>query len=570
MATNFANKLTPGVGLVHSEPGSDNWDKNLFKDHYIKDWVLSALNSGGGLISGEFNQDDSKITGVEVIYFNGDQKEVLEFSDKEVVVPTSGRFIYYASKVWGDIKVVELPEFSSLTQDGFVLSEGDFPLLHVGVYHKLGTTNDVFYKWIAPYYHDQRYFKSIDCQEIQFVKEGEGNVFSSMASLSAADDSGGGSVSIKTKSSNLEFKEAVFVDSSQRIGIGGVIPTCSFQVKDSFYVDSDARQVYVGGFSGYDQDFSLYISSNAKSNLVLDSGDGESSALLFGHQGVSKSLISCDSDANLSIIDSASNEEIISFSKESVAVKNVLSLASKSTLDVDSLLVSVPDGSQVYDQDKKGQVVKVNGKKEYLQTKSSVHIGFMYQFVGKDWQKYNPGNSSAYLLDDLADGWVLAEGFKVTSQSYSSYLTAGDDYHLIISDDDYALAYDAIAKDVYGVGTVASDNSGRMLWFSLIDMRGQFARGWDHGAGVDVDERLLGDVQDDSMQGHGHYLGSQDSSTGHSTSSSMEFIRSYNSGNGPKANSSPPQETEVYGEPRVSLETRPKNRSVVYLVKIKA
>ena len=61
------------------------------------------------------------------------------------------------------------------------------------------------------------------------------------------------------------------------------------------------------------------------------------------------------------------------------------------------------------------------------------------------------------------------------------------------------------ATDLFAViGTTFGEGDGSTT-FNLPDMRGQFARGWDHNRGVDTG-RVLGSSQEDELKAHTHSI----------------------------------------------------------------
>jgi len=65
----------------------------------------------------------------------------------------------------------------------------------------------------------------------------------------------------------------------------------------------------------------------------------------------------------------------------------------------------------------------------------------------------------------------------------------------VISRVDYSALFAAIGTQ-FGIGDGVNT-------FNIPDMRGQFVRGWDDGAGVDP-SRAFGSLQDDELESHGH------------------------------------------------------------------
>jgi len=115
--------------------------------------------------------------------------------------------------------------------------------------------------------------------------------------------------------------------------------------------------------------------------------------------------------------------------------------------------------------------------------------------------------------------------------------------------------------NLYGViGTTFGSGSGT---FGLPDMRGYFARGWDHGAGVDSG-RAFGSTQTDAFQGHLH------PQTGATLVISSFGIPGGYSGSvltTESANTGSPVNDGTNGVPRTASETRPKNVALMYIIK---
>lgn len=113
--------------------------------------------------------------------------------------------------------------------------------------------------------------------------------------------------------------------------------------------------------------------------------------------------------------------------------------------------------------------------------------------------------------------------------------------------------------------------------FNLPDLRGQFLRGWDHGAGQDPDAAsrsasqaggnmgdALGSAQADALQGHEHrtYWRAQQNGSPTDTLSAMG---DNNGALGFAVTSG--MEPGSHGTPRVAQETRPKNVNVMFIIK---
>ena len=160
-----------------------------------------------------------------------------------------------------------------------------------------------------------------------------------------------------------------------------------------------------------------------------------------------------------------------------------------------------------------------------------------------------------------------------------------------VSKKTYPLLYDLIK------GTWGETESS----FYLPDLRGQFIRGWDNGNGVDPDSgadsiREFGSEQADALQGHSHHVVSCSINGGHyhkvgtrqwSRQYANTFYTSYNhkdldnySSDTTDYNTNNTGEhrheiiiglpsDSTYQRVRISTETRPKNVSLMFCIKVK-
>ena len=110
--------------------------------------------------------------------------------------------------------------------------------------------------------------------------------------------------------------------------------------------------------------------------------------------------------------------------------------------------------------------------------------------------------------------------------------------------------------DIIGTGYGAGDGS---TTFQLPEFRGEFIRGWDHGRGVDVG-RALGSSQLDAFQGHQHAY-----STGGNSAHITGALAANTGAHDPKTTGIFSDGTN--GTPRVASETRPRNTSVMYIIR---
>jgi len=101
-----------------------------------------------------------------------------------------------------------------------------------------------------------------------------------------------------------------------------------------------------------------------------------------------------------------------------------------------------------------------------------------------------------------------------------------------------------------------------LIGSNVPDLRGEFVRGWDNGAGIDTG-RTLGSSQTDAFQGHRHSIrasvpanttnaGAMDAGT------SLEFTSDL---------VTDPTTDGTNGTPRTSSETRPRNVALMYIIK---
>lgn len=130
----------------------------------------------------------------------------------------------------------------------------------------------------------------------------------------------------------------------------------------------------------------------------------------------------------------------------------------------------------------------------------------------------------------------------------------------VLSRTTYAALY-AVLGTKYGTGTGATANTT----FRLIDYRGEFIRGWDHGRGVD-NGRQIGSHQLDAMQkisGHIYNINSRTTCDGafNKKNSSAETFSGTMSANTFHL------ELDSARVTRVATETRPRNRAMMFAIK---
>jgi len=137
------------------------------------------------------------------------------------------------------------------------------------------------------------------------------------------------------------------------------------------------------------------------------------------------------------------------------------------------------------------------------------------------------GSMTLFAASTPPSGWLECNGSLVSTTTYASLYAA--------------------------IGTTFGSGSGT---FGLPDMRGYFARGWDHGAGVDPG-RTFGSTQADSFASHTHAMPSQWIVPNSGSLSGFYAGNSYS----PTSYGSGP--TLATG----GTETRPKNVALMYIIK---
>lgn len=144
-----------------------------------------------------------------------------------------------------------------------------------------------------------------------------------------------------------------------------------------------------------------------------------------------------------------------------------------------------------------------------------------------------PGAITAFAMNTPPTGWFECDGSAVSRTTYSELFTA--------------------------IGTVFGVGDGTTT-FNIPDVRGNFVRGWDNGAGVDTG-RAFGSLQLDAFQGHEHQYDRAISKDGNTSGSYNQAVELNN------------QSTEailtdgVNGTPRVASETRPRNLAFLVCIK---
>jgi microcystin-dependent protein len=118
------------------------------------------------------------------------------------------------------------------------------------------------------------------------------------------------------------------------------------------------------------------------------------------------------------------------------------------------------------------------------------------------WKKRNAANSTWITIGTFTGaGLSLGGAVPAGSIQYFAGSSAPDGYlkanGAAISRTTYADLFTAIGT-TFGVGDGSTT-------FALPDLRGEFARGWDDGRGIDSG-RTIGSYQDDALQNHAHQV----------------------------------------------------------------
>lgn len=137
------------------------------------------------------------------------------------------------------------------------------------------------------------------------------------------------------------------------------------------------------------------------------------------------------------------------------------------------------------------------------------------------------GSMTMYAASTAPTGWLECNGSAISRTTYAALFAA--------------------------IGTTFGSGNGSTT-FNIPDMRGQFARGWDHGAGVDPG-RTLGSSQADAFASHTHTTTlNMSSSTGGGT-------------NNPLAGANTSVTTTWTSAATGGTETRPKNIALMFIIK---
>lgn len=144
------------------------------------------------------------------------------------------------------------------------------------------------------------------------------------------------------------------------------------------------------------------------------------------------------------------------------------------------------------------------------------------------------GEVSFFAMSSAPTGWLKANGAAVSRTTYAALFTA--------------------------IGTTFGVGDGSTT-FNLPDLRGEFARGWDDGRGIDSG-RAFGSAQTDAFQGHFHQsqTGNNSALGGNYTIGATAYSTTTNLVKGAITDA-------TYGTARIASETRP--RSIALLACIK-
>lgn len=138
-----------------------------------------------------------------------------------------------------------------------------------------------------------------------------------------------------------------------------------------------------------------------------------------------------------------------------------------------------------------------------------------------------------FAMTSIPDGWLECNGAAVSRSTYSALFSA--------------------IGEVWGAGDGSTT-------FNLPDMRGEFARGWDHGRGVDSG-RAFGSAQSEEVGPHDHDIAMDGDVNGlipfsdtKCVSTASQTIAGGNTGTAQIANNT-------------GTENRPRNKAIIYCIK---
>jgi microcystin-dependent protein len=151
------------------------------------------------------------------------------------------------------------------------------------------------------------------------------------------------------------------------------------------------------------------------------------------------------------------------------------------------------------------------------------------------------GQVSFFAMNTAPTGYLKANGAEISRTTYADLFTA--------------------------IGTTFGVGDGSTT-FDLPDLRGEFARGWDDGRGVDSG-RVFGTAQTDALQGHWHSFTGGFNTTS-SNAGTSNRINNRNSG-GANLNetfrAATLESDGTNGTPRIASETRPLNVALLACIK---
>jgi len=167
------------------------------------------------------------------------------------------------------------------------------------------------------------------------------------------------------------------------------------------------------------------------------------------------------------------------------------------------------------------------------------------------------GEIKTWASSSVPSGYLEGNGAEVAISSYGNLAAAiyvGDSNN---ADTDLVFGY-----KTNGSGTRST--SGTHI--KLPDLRGEFIRGWDNSRGIDG-SRKLGSYQADAFQGHYHRYERRGGSTATSGSAVIDNFAAAANGHYHDDRVEIPITDGSSGTPRTASETRPRNISLMYIIK---
>lgn len=164
-----------------------------------------------------------------------------------------------------------------------------------------------------------------------------------------------------------------------------------------------------------------------------------------------------------------------------------------------------------------------------------------WRFIGSSFfSNYDPGDIKTVAHNNTPSlGWLKCNGAVLLRASYQRLFAV--------------------------IGTTHNTGGETPLQFRLPDYRGEFLRGFDDLRGVDSG-RQFGSFQADSLQGHAHFIGAPEGQAGNgigATTRSLNPVNTFPGG----AQVQEYRSDGLNGSPRVSTETRGRNKSVNYWIR---